>query len=130
MISYISTFTLNNLDIFQIVSLGIFEVSLIMCWYSHYSTSTIASKYEVTNIKWHFLAIYRIDCIYSLQWTARLSLVQICSIQIILLQCLIDISLNLIWILNSIHKALYNISIWSKYHECNAVNSFNTCCKY
>ena len=57
------------------------------------------------------------------------SLVKLCSIHIILLNCLCNISFYLFLILNSWHKLFNDISIWCKYHKCNTIYSFNTSSK-
>ena len=65
----------------------------------------------------------------SLKLTARLCLVEFCTIHIALLDRLIYISLNLFFVLDSVHKSFYNISVRSKNHECDTVDCLDTCSK-
>ena len=109
--------------------LWVLKISLVVAWNCHNSTSTIVGKNEITYVYRNFLAIYRVNCIYSFKNAAWLSLVKLCSIHIILLNCLCNISFYLFLILNSWHKLFNDISIWCKYHKCNTIYSFNTSSK-
>ena len=77
--------TVNDLNHINVMHLGILEVTLVMARNRHNSTCSIACKYEITDKKRYFLAIYRIDRIQALQHTSRLRLVQFCTIHIIFL---------------------------------------------
>ena len=118
---------INYLNHGDIVCDCILKVTLVMGRYCHNSTGSVACQYKITDIQRYFLAIYRIDCIQSLQRTTGLGFVQLGTVHIVLLQSLIDISLYFFFILYSGHQILYNLSIGSKHHKGNTVNGLNTC---
>ena len=109
--------------------LSILEISLVMSRNCHNRTCTIACKNEITDKHAHFPAVYRVDTMKSLKLTARLCLVEFCTIHIALLDRLIYISLNLFFVLDSVHKSFYNVSVRSKNHECDTVDCLDTCSK-
>ncbi len=119
----------NNLNHINVVSNSIFKVSLVVRRNSHNSTCAVACKNEITDKHSYFLAVYRVNTSNTLQLTARLGLVKLCSVHIIFLESFFNISLNLVLVLNARHKLFHNISVRSKHHKSDTVNSFNTGCE-
>ena len=120
---------IDDLNKWKLMNFCILEVSLVVCRNRHNSTCSVACKYEITDEKRYLFTIYRVDSVNTLKWASRLSLVKVCTIKVVLFKCLVDICLYFLRVLNTVHKSLNDISIWSKNHEGNTINCLDTGCK-
>ena len=115
--------TVDYLNHIDIMSNSILKVTLIVRRNSHYSSRSVICQNEITDKHSDFLTVNGVYAGNSLKLTARLGLIELGSVHIVLLESLIDISLNLFLILNAGHKMLYGLSIGSKHHKGDTVNS-------
>ena len=114
------------LEHFDIVSNGIFKVSLVMARNSHNSTGTITCKNEIAYKHTYFFSVYRVDTCYTLQLTAGFCLIKLGTIHVVLFLCLINISLYFFPVLHSVKKAFGYRAIGSKHHKGDTIDRFNT----
>ena len=96
----------------------------------HYRARAVACKNEIADEHSDFFIIDRVDAGNSLELTARLSLVELGSVHIVLLESLCDICLDLFLVLNLRHQLLYDLSVGSEHHKGNTVDSLDTSSEY
>ena len=111
------------------MGLCIFIVSLVVTWNCHNSTRSITTKHKIAQKDWNFFSVYRIYCLYALDFDTTLFFVDLCSIKITLERTLFDILFNFCLVFNPWHKFFYDFSIRCNNKKCYSKNSFYACCE-
>ena len=116
----------NDLNHWNLVGNGVFEVTLIMAGNSHNGTGAVGGQYEIADEQLGLFSVNGINTFDPFQAAAAFALVQLRPVHVVLFPGLFDIGFDFLLVFNPGHQILHQLPVRRQNHEGNSVDGFDT----